>query len=79
MSDDISLEWEARFYVKSYELDRIIVANKIIICVNFQILKFQVFQVCFATCFDPNILSDIQANNGKLLRLKPTSADVVYR
>lgn len=36
-------------------------------------------QVCFATCFDPNILSDLQANEGKLLRLKPTSADIVYR
>ncbi|MED6215135.1 hypothetical protein PIB30_110431, partial [Stylosanthes scabra] len=36
-------------------------------------------KVCFATCFDPNILGDIQANKGKLLRLKPTSADVVYR
>ncbi|XP_015957126.1 alpha-glucan water dikinase, chloroplastic [Arachis duranensis] len=35
-------------------------------------------KVCFATCFDPNILGDIQANKGKLLRLKPTSADVVY-
>lgn len=36
-------------------------------------------KVCFATCFDPNILSDLQANEGKLLRLKPTSADIVYR
>ncbi|XP_004509565.1 alpha-glucan water dikinase, chloroplastic isoform X1 [Cicer arietinum] len=35
-------------------------------------------KVCFATCFDPNILADLQANKGKLLRLKPTSADVVY-
>ncbi|CAL0313184.1 unnamed protein product [Lupinus luteus] len=35
-------------------------------------------KVCFATCFDPNILADLQANKGKLLRLKPSSADVVY-
>ncbi|XP_058192973.1 alpha-glucan water dikinase, chloroplastic-like isoform X2 [Rhododendron vialii] len=35
-------------------------------------------KVCFATCFDPNILADLQANEGKLLQLKPTSADVVY-
>ncbi|KAG8366087.1 hypothetical protein BUALT_Bualt17G0039400 [Buddleja alternifolia] len=35
-------------------------------------------KVCFATCFDSNILTDIQSKEGKLLRLKPTSADVVY-
>ncbi|XVE74996.1 hypothetical protein DITRI_Ditri12bG0062300 [Diplodiscus trichospermus] len=35
-------------------------------------------KVCFATCFDPNILADLQANKGKLLCLKPSSADVVY-
>ncbi|XP_077244216.1 pyruvate phosphate dikinase, PEP/pyruvate binding domain-containing protein [Tasmannia lanceolata] len=35
-------------------------------------------KVCFATCFDPNILSELQAKDGKLLRLKPTSADIVY-
>ncbi|OVA19870.1 Pyruvate phosphate dikinase [Macleaya cordata] len=35
-------------------------------------------KVCFATCFDPNILADLQAKEGKLLSLKPTSADVVY-
>ncbi|KAJ0095371.1 hypothetical protein Patl1_16076 [Pistacia atlantica] len=35
-------------------------------------------KVCFATCFDPNILAEFQANEGKMLRLKPTSADVVY-
>ncbi|CAK7332615.1 unnamed protein product [Dovyalis caffra] len=35
-------------------------------------------KVCFATCFDPNILADIQAYEGKLLCLKPTSADIVY-
>ncbi|KAL3654031.1 hypothetical protein CASFOL_003712 [Castilleja foliolosa] len=35
-------------------------------------------KVCFATCFDSNILADIQAKEGKLLHLKPTSADVVY-
>ncbi|KAJ7943678.1 Alpha-glucan water dikinase, chloroplastic [Quillaja saponaria] len=36
-------------------------------------------KVCFATCFDRNVLADLQAYKGKLLRLKPTSADVVYR
>ncbi|KAE8707264.1 Alpha-glucan water dikinase [Hibiscus syriacus] len=35
-------------------------------------------KVCFATCFDPDILADLQANKGKLLHLKPSSADVVY-
>lgn len=35
-------------------------------------------KVCFATCFDPSILSDLQAREGKLLRLKPTSADIIY-
>ncbi|CAK8561980.1 unnamed protein product [Lathyrus sativus] len=35
-------------------------------------------KVCFATCFDPNIFADLQANKGKLLCLKPTSAEVVY-
>ncbi|GLT86487.1 hypothetical protein SLE2022_046260 [Rubroshorea leprosula] len=35
-------------------------------------------KVCFATCFDPNILATLEANEGKLLRLKPTSADVIY-
>lgn len=35
-------------------------------------------KVCFATCFDPKILADLQANEGKLLHLKPTSADIVY-
>ncbi|KAM7484206.1 hypothetical protein LguiA_000215 [Lonicera macranthoides] len=35
-------------------------------------------KVCFATCFDPDILANLQAKQGKLLQLKPTSADVVY-
>ncbi|KAM5567913.1 alpha-glucan water dikinase 1, chloroplastic [Rosa sericea] len=35
-------------------------------------------KVCFATCFDSNILADLQACEGKLLRVKPTPADVVY-
>ncbi|KAG6654998.1 alpha-glucan water dikinase, chloroplastic isoform X2 [Carya illinoinensis] len=35
-------------------------------------------KVCFATCFDPRILADLQARKGKLLRLKPTSADITY-
>jgi alpha-glucan,water dikinase len=45
------------------------------------LLKLLTFylQVCFATCFDPNILADLQAKKGKLLRLKATSADIIYR
>ncbi|KAK7386775.1 hypothetical protein VNO78_27111 [Psophocarpus tetragonolobus] len=35
-------------------------------------------KVCFATCFDPNILAHLEAKKGKLLRLEPTSDDVVY-
>ncbi|EEF34459.1 alpha-glucan water dikinase, chloroplastic [Ricinus communis] len=35
-------------------------------------------KVCFATCFDHNILEKLQAHEGKLLQLKPTSADIVY-
>ncbi|XP_024023864.1 alpha-glucan water dikinase, chloroplastic isoform X2 [Morus notabilis] len=35
-------------------------------------------KVCFATCFDPNTLSDLRAREGKLLHLKPTSADITY-
>ncbi|KAL8157061.1 alpha-glucan water dikinase, chloroplastic isoform X2 [Apium graveolens] len=35
-------------------------------------------KVCFATCFDPNILSDLQSKEGKILHLRPTSADIVY-
>ncbi|XP_051122172.1 alpha-glucan water dikinase, chloroplastic isoform X2 [Andrographis paniculata] len=35
-------------------------------------------KVCFATCFDSNILANIQASEGKLLRLQPTSSDVRY-
>ncbi|XP_021743087.1 alpha-glucan water dikinase, chloroplastic-like [Chenopodium quinoa] len=35
-------------------------------------------KVCFATCFDSKILSDLQAAEGKLLRLQPTSTDVIY-
>ncbi|KAJ0962515.1 hypothetical protein J5N97_027637 [Dioscorea zingiberensis] len=35
-------------------------------------------KVCFATCFDPNILSELQRNEGKLFHLKPTSADITY-
>lgn len=36
-------------------------------------------QVCFATCFDPDIMADLESNEGKPLKLKPTSADVVYK
>ncbi|MFS7898881.1 putative alpha-glucan, water dikinase [Helianthus anomalus] len=35
-------------------------------------------KVCFATCFDPNILDDLRSKEGKLLKLKPTSADIKY-
>ncbi|XP_057416065.1 alpha-glucan water dikinase, chloroplastic isoform X2 [Lotus japonicus] len=35
-------------------------------------------KVCFATCFDPSILADLESKKGKLLSLKPTSAEVVY-
>lgn len=35
-------------------------------------------KVCFATCFDANILAEFQRNEGKLFRLQPTSADIVY-
>ncbi|GJW53834.1 alpha-glucan water dikinase 1, chloroplastic-like protein isoform X1 [Tanacetum coccineum] len=35
-------------------------------------------KVCFATCFDTNILDDLRAKEGKLLQLKPTSADITY-
>ncbi|KAL0927957.1 hypothetical protein M5K25_002185 [Dendrobium thyrsiflorum] len=35
-------------------------------------------KVCFATCFDPNILAEFERNEGKLFRLKPTSADIIY-
>lgn len=38
-----------------------------------------VMQVCFATCFDSNILTELQANEGKLFCLKPTSSDILYR
>ncbi|KAI6694871.1 hypothetical protein NL676_022581 [Syzygium grande] len=35
-------------------------------------------KVCFATCFDPEILADLEVNQGKLLCLKPTSAGILY-
>ncbi|XP_074274451.1 alpha-glucan water dikinase, chloroplastic isoform X2 [Silene latifolia] len=35
-------------------------------------------KVCFATCFDSDILSDLQAAEGKLLRLQATSSDILY-
>ncbi|KAK1425887.1 hypothetical protein QVD17_21249 [Tagetes erecta] len=35
-------------------------------------------KVCFATCFDTDILDDLRAKEGKLLNLKPTSADITY-
>ncbi|XP_042756747.2 alpha-glucan water dikinase 1, chloroplastic isoform X2 [Lactuca sativa] len=35
-------------------------------------------KVCFATCFDTDILNDLRAQEGKLLSLKPTSADITY-
>ncbi|KAI4384682.1 hypothetical protein MLD38_002801 [Melastoma candidum] len=35
-------------------------------------------KVCFATCFDQNILSNLEANEGKYFRLKPSSTGIVY-
>lgn len=35
-------------------------------------------KVCFATCFDPNILDDLRAKEGKALSIRPTSSDLVY-
>ncbi|KAK4758856.1 hypothetical protein SAY87_020157 [Trapa incisa] len=35
-------------------------------------------KVCFATCFDSNTLDYLQANEGKLLRLKPSSSGLLY-
>lgn len=35
-------------------------------------------KVCFATCFDVQIFSDLQAKKGALLKLQPTSSDVLY-
>lgn len=35
-------------------------------------------KVCFATCFDSQIFSDLQSAEGKFVSLKPTSADIVY-
>lgn len=35
-------------------------------------------KICFATCFDPAILAQLETNKGKLFRLKPTSADITY-
>ncbi|KAM0844462.1 hypothetical protein ACQ4PT_057025 [Festuca glaucescens] len=36
-------------------------------------------KVLFATCFDPNILSELEQNKGKVLSLKPASVDISYR
>ncbi|GMH01575.1 hypothetical protein Nepgr_003414 [Nepenthes gracilis] len=35
-------------------------------------------KVCFASCFDSKVLANLQAAEGKLLRLRPTSADIIY-
>ncbi|XP_031124522.1 alpha-glucan water dikinase, chloroplastic [Ipomoea triloba] len=35
-------------------------------------------KVCFATCYDPSVLAELQAKGGQFLRLKPTSADIIY-
>ncbi|KAJ8569764.1 hypothetical protein K7X08_006341 [Anisodus acutangulus] len=35
-------------------------------------------KVCFATCFDTNILADLQAKEGRILLLKPTPSDIIY-
>ncbi|KAI5019943.1 hypothetical protein ZWY2020_044831 [Hordeum vulgare] len=36
-------------------------------------------KVLFATCFDPNIFSELQQYEGKVLSLKPGSVDINYR
>ncbi|KAL5200732.1 hypothetical protein ABZP36_021935 [Zizania latifolia] len=36
-------------------------------------------KVLFATCFDPNTLSEVQGHEGKVFSFKPTSADITYR
>ncbi|KAL8137845.1 hypothetical protein V2J09_003846 [Rumex salicifolius] len=36
-------------------------------------------KVCFATCFDSNIFSNLQASEGKLLSVKPQTDGIVYR
>ncbi|KAJ1275385.1 hypothetical protein BS78_05G131700 [Paspalum vaginatum] len=36
-------------------------------------------KVLFATCFDPEILSELEQNDRKLISVKPTSADISYR
>uniref|UniRef100_A0A453RHC3 Uncharacterized protein n=1 Tax=Aegilops tauschii subsp. strangulata TaxID=200361 RepID=A0A453RHC3_AEGTS len=36
-------------------------------------------KVLFATCFDPNTLSEFQGHEGKVFSFKTTSADVTYR
>ncbi|KAG0502608.1 hypothetical protein HPP92_002680 [Vanilla planifolia] len=35
-------------------------------------------KICFATCFDPKILTEFERNEGKLFSLKPTSADIIF-
>ncbi|KAL6640194.1 hypothetical protein ACP70R_022043 [Stipagrostis hirtigluma subsp. patula] len=36
-------------------------------------------KVLFATCFDPDILFELQQKEGKLISIKPTSSDITYR
>ncbi|WVZ52550.1 hypothetical protein U9M48_003598 [Paspalum notatum var. saurae] len=36
-------------------------------------------KVLFATCFDPEILSELEQSDRKLISVKPTSADISYR
>ncbi|KAI5078481.1 hypothetical protein GOP47_0006152 [Adiantum capillus-veneris] len=35
-------------------------------------------KICFATCFDAQVLSDLQAKKGAFIQLKPSSSDLVY-
>lgn len=35
-------------------------------------------KVCFATCFDTQVFSDLQAKDGVLLKLQPTPSDLIY-
>jgi alpha-glucan, water dikinase len=44
---------------------------------NYSILL--AMKVLFATCFDPEILSELQRNDGKLISVKPSTTDISYR
>ncbi|CAH9107475.1 unnamed protein product [Cuscuta epithymum] len=35
-------------------------------------------KVCFATCFDPHVLADLRAKEGRILSIRPRSGDIIY-